>query len=72
MTAVGTYQTRSDAELAQMVLWAAGIRYVVAAASGGAFPFDLTIGVRVLVEEPDAEDARAVLTDRPVTRKERP
>ena len=72
MTAVGAYPTQSDSQLAQMVLWAAGIRYVIEADDAGAyFPFDITGGVRLLVEEPDAEDAWSVLGDRPATRKER-
>jgi Putative prokaryotic signal transducing protein len=65
MVAVGSYATRSDAELAQTVLAAAGIKSVVAADdAGGAYPFDLTGGgARLLVDEADAEDAAAVLGD---------
>jgi hypothetical protein len=63
MIQVGAYPTRSDAELAQTALTAAGIPSVVAADdAGGAYPFDLTGGVRLLVDEADAEDAAAVLT----------
>lgn len=74
MIQVGVYPTRSDAELAQTVLTAAGIPSVVAADdAGGAYPFDLTGGARLLVDEADAEDAAAVLSDRPhVNRKEQP
>ena len=62
---VGAYATRSDAELAQAVLAAAGIQSVLSADdAGGAYPFDLTGGVRLLVEEADAEDAAAVLGER--------
>ena len=66
MVVVGSYATRSDAELAQTVLTAAGITSVVAADdAGGAYPFDLTGGgARLLVDEADAEDAAAVLGDR--------
>jgi hypothetical protein len=66
MVVVGSYATRSDAELAQTVLTAAGITSVVAADdAGGAYPFDLTgSGARLLVDEADAEDAAAVLGDR--------
>ena len=32
--------------------------------AGGGYPFDLTGGVRLLVEAPDAADARSVLGDR--------
>jgi hypothetical protein len=65
MIAIGSYATRSDAELAQTVLEAAGITSVLAADdAGGAYPFDLTGGgVRLLVDEADAEDAAAVLGD---------
>ena len=66
MIEVGTYRTRGDAELAQARLTAAGIPSVVAADdAGGAYPFDLSGGVRLLVDEEDVEDARALLADRP-------
>jgi hypothetical protein len=44
MIAVGSYPPRSDdAELARLLLWGAGISYVIAADdAGGAYPFDLT------------------------------
>ena len=74
MIQVGSYPTRSDAELAQTVLAAAGIPSVVAADdAGGAYPFDLTGGARLLVAEADAEDAAAVLSQGPhADRKEPP
>jgi hypothetical protein len=60
----GGFTTRSDAELAQGALAAAGISSVIAADdAGGAYPFDLTGGARLLVEQEDAEDAAAVLGD---------
>jgi hypothetical protein len=65
---VGAYRTRSDAEFAQAALAAAGIPSVLAADdAGGAYPFPLTGGgVRVLVDEVDAEKAVAILRiDRP-------
>ena len=63
---VGIYPTRSDAELAQSALAAAGITSEVASDdAGGAYPFDLSGGVRLLVDEADAEDAAAVLSERP-------
>lgn len=66
MVEVGTYPTRSDAELAQSALAAAGITSEVAADdAGGAYPFDLSGGVRLLVDEADAEDAAAVLSEPP-------
>jgi hypothetical protein len=64
MVVVGTYPTRSDAELAQTALSAAGIPSVIAADdAGGAYPFDLAGGARLLVEEKDVEDATAILSD---------
>lgn len=67
MVQVGAYPTRADAELAQTVLEAAGIPSVLAADdAGGAYPFDLTGGgARLLVDEADAEDAAALLSERP-------
>lgn len=63
---VGTYPTRADAELAQAALAAAGIESVLASDdAGGAYPFDLTGGARLFVEEADAEDAAAVLGEQP-------
>jgi hypothetical protein len=64
MVEVGTYRTRSDAELAQAALTAVGIPSVLEADdAGGAYPFDLTGGAHLLVDEADAEDAAAVLAD---------
>ncbi len=64
MVQVGSYPTRSDAELAQSALAAAGITsLVVSDDAGGAYPFDLTGGARLLVEEADADDAAAILAD---------
>jgi putative signal transducing protein len=65
MVQVGAYPTRSDAELAQTALAAAGIPSVIAADdAGGVYPFDLTGAARLLVEEADAEDAAEVLSER--------
>jgi hypothetical protein len=65
MVLVGAYPTRSDAELAQSALAAAGIPSAIAADdAGGAYPFDLTGAARLLVDEADAEDAAAVLSGR--------
>jgi hypothetical protein len=73
MGPVGAYATRSDAELAQTALAAAGIRSVVAADdAGGAYPFNLAGAARLLVDESDADDASAVLAKpRHARRKER-
>ena len=63
MVSVGVYPTRSDAELAQSALAAAGIASVVQSDdAGGAYPFDLTGGSRLLVDELDVESATAVLS----------
>ena len=71
MIEIGVYPTRSDAELAQAVLAAAGIASeLVADDAGGAYPFDLTGGARLLVEEANAEDARSVLSNPPDTNRE--
>jgi hypothetical protein len=74
MVEVGAYTTRSDAEVAQVALAASGIHSVIAADdAGGAYPFDLTGGVRLLVQEPDAEDAATILAGRAQpNRKEQP
>jgi hypothetical protein len=62
MVEVASYTTRSDAELAKAALAAAGIPSVIAADdAGGAYPFDLTGGARLLVDEADADDAAGVL-----------
>ena len=66
MIQIGTYPTRSDAELAQAVLAAAGISSEIESDdAGGAYPFDLTGGARLLVEEADADDAAAIVSERP-------
>jgi hypothetical protein len=73
MVQVGAYTTRSDAELAQSALAAAGIQSVVISDdAGGAYPFDLTGAARLLVDEVDAEDAATILFWQPnAERKER-
>jgi Putative prokaryotic signal transducing protein len=66
MIQVGAYPTRSDAELAQTVLTAAGIpSLVVSDDAGGAYPFDLTGAARLLVDEAHADEAAALLSERP-------
>jgi hypothetical protein len=62
MIEVGTYATRSGAELARATLAAAGIPSVISADdAGSAYPLDLTGGARLLVDEADEQDAEAVL-----------
>jgi hypothetical protein len=72
MVEVGVYPTRSDAELAQTALAAAGIPSVLSADdAGGAYPFDLTGGgARLLVDEANAEDAAAILSGPPDANQE--
>lgn len=66
MIAVGVFPTRSDAELAQGALTAAGIQSEVASDdAGGAYPFDFSGGARLLVDDADAEDAAAILAEPP-------
>jgi len=63
MVEVGIYPTRSDAELAQAALAAAGIPSVLEADdAGGAYPFDLTGGARLLVDQADAQRAASILS----------
>jgi hypothetical protein len=62
MIEVGVYPTRSDAEIARSALAAAGIASVLESDdAGGAYPFDLSGGARLLVDETDAEAAAEVL-----------
>jgi hypothetical protein len=73
MVQIGTYRTCSEAELAQAALAVEGIFSAIAADdAGGTYPFDLTGGVRLLVDEVDAELAAALLSEtHPTTRKQR-
>jgi hypothetical protein len=72
MVEVASFATRTDAELAQAALAAAGIQSELwADDAGGAYPFDLAGGARLLVDEADAADARSVLGVEPdANRKE--
>lgn len=67
MTAVGSYPACSDeAELAQLLLWAAGIPYEIEAGDAGVtHPSNRAGDVRLLVEDRDADDARWAVTYRP-------
>ncbi len=65
MIEVAAFSTRSDAELAQGALAAAGVDSVIASDdAGGAYPFDLGAGARLLVADADAEAAAAILDQR--------
>ena len=62
MVEAGVYPTRADAEIAQAALTVAGIPSILSADdAGGAYPFDLSGGARLLVDEADSGDAAAVL-----------
>jgi hypothetical protein len=64
MVVAGVFPTRTEAELAQAALAAAGISSVLEADdAGGAYPFDLTGGARVLVDEGDGDAAATVLAN---------
>jgi Putative prokaryotic signal transducing protein len=65
MIEIGIYRTRSDAEFAQATLASEGIQSVISADdAGGAYPFGLTGGARLLVAEEDAERAGTILAER--------
>jgi hypothetical protein len=62
---VATFPKRTEAEVAQGLLASAGIAaWVVADDAGGAFPFALAGGARVLVEESDLDAAVELLAGR--------
>jgi hypothetical protein len=64
MVEVSSYPTRAEAELAQTALAVEGITSVIAADdAGGAYPFDLTGGASLLVDEADVQFAAAILAD---------
>ena len=64
LVAVGTYQNKIDAELAQGALEAADIEAMVAADDAGGLQPSLWVGegVRVLVRAEDAERAKEILS----------
>ena len=62
---IGTFATRSEAEIAQGLLASAGIDASVSSDdAGGAYPFDLSGGALLLVDEDDAEAASELLANR--------
>jgi hypothetical protein len=64
MIEVGTYFTLLDAQLAQTALGAAGIQSAITPdGAGGLFPFDVSGGTRLLVDDVDADAALALLND---------
>jgi hypothetical protein len=68
MVEAAAFPTRSDAELAQASLAAAGIRSAIAADdAGGAYPFDLSGGARLSA---DTANAKRMCTLRKRSNKE--
>jgi Putative prokaryotic signal transducing protein len=62
---IGTFGTRDEAEVVQGLLASAGIESSIRADdAGGAFPFVLSGGAHVLVDESDAAAASELLADR--------
>ena len=64
LIAIGTYGTRDEAEVVHGLLAAAGIDASIRADdAGGAFPFVLSGGAQVLVDESDATAASELLAN---------
>jgi cell division protein FtsN len=62
LIAIGTYGTRNEAEVVQGLLASAGIEASIQADdAGGAYPFVLSGGAQVLVDESDATAASELL-----------
>lgn len=60
---IATARTRDDAEVIRGLLGTAGIEaWVVADDAGGAYPFPLTAGVHVMVDESDRDAATAIVS----------
>jgi hypothetical protein len=65
LRSIGTFPTRLEAETVQGLLASAGIAASVAADdAGGAYPFDLSGGAQVQIDESDLEAALQVLEAR--------
>mgnify|MGYP001153108550 CR=1 FL=1 len=63
---IGSFATRTEAEIVVGRLESDGIEaWVSADDAGGAFPFSLSGGVQVLVDEGDVEKASRLLADEP-------
>jgi hypothetical protein len=61
---VATVRTREEAEVVRGLLESAGIdAWIVADDAGGAYPFLLSGGAHVMVDESDRDAATAVLDD---------
>ena len=62
MIPIGTYATRTEAEIVEGLLASAGIDASIRADdAGGAYPFEFSGGAQVMVDESDAEAASQVL-----------
>ena len=62
---IGTYATRTEAEIVEGLLTSAGIEASIRADdAGGAYPFEFSGGPQVLVDESDAEAASQLLAER--------
>ncbi len=66
LVVVGTFGTRFEAEVVQGLLVSEGIDASVSADdAGGAYPFVLSGGAHVLVDESDAARASEILASKP-------
>jgi hypothetical protein len=64
LVVIGTYGTRDEAEIVEGLLASAGIAASIRADdAGGAYPFVLSGGAQVLVDESDAEAASQLLAE---------
>jgi hypothetical protein len=62
---IATFRTREDAEVVRGLLASAGIAARVAADdAGGAYPFGLSGGVQLVIDESDRDAATAILARR--------
>jgi hypothetical protein len=62
----GRFSARAEAEVVQGLLASAGIdSWVAADDAGGAYPFQLSDGAHLMIDEGDYEAASLVLTERP-------
>jgi hypothetical protein len=60
---IGTFPTRGEAEIAQGLLASAGIESSLSADdAGGAYPFELSGGAQLLVDEDDVAAASELLS----------
>jgi len=64
LIAIGSYATRTEAEIVEGLLESAGIASsIMADDAGGASPFEFSGGAQVLVDESDAEAASQLLAE---------